>query len=77
MTCVVVVYVSRDAGIEIERATDDEVQARQWVAENPLHEHDDGKYELWEAEPGARPSKLGEVWPGESIAMHHQLLNPG
>lgn len=77
MKAVVVVYMSRDAGIEVERATADEAEACQWVAENPLHEHDDGVYELWEAEPGSRPTKLRSIWPAESIEMHHKVLNPG
>lgn len=77
MKVVVVVYMSRDAGIEVERATADEAEARQWVAENPLHEHDDGVYELWEAEPGTKPTRLGQILPAESIEMHFKVLNPG
>lgn len=75
MKCVVVVYVSRD-GIEVERATDDEAQARQWIAENPLHMSEEGVYELWEAEPGTQPTKICEIWGEESQNMHRAHLNP-
>lgn len=61
MAVIVVVYLNRDTGIEVERAVDTEEQARAWVAENPLHEHDDGVYTLWEVEPFEQPTQVDVI----------------
>ena len=58
---IVVVYLNRDTGIEVERAVDTQEQARTWVAENPLHIHDDGVYTLWEVEPFEQPTQVDVI----------------